>query len=206
MEEKNVEKVNEEVLEDKEKVTEETEAASKKAEEAKTEDGSDKKNRKNKKDKIKELEEVTVKLKEQYDKKTEELNDRLLRTTAEYENYRRRTEKEKIEASGRGKIAAIEKILPVLDTLQLAANAECENENYKKGVLMTAEMFRKALADMGIEEIEAEGKSFDPNLHAAIAQDEAKDGVESGTVTRVLVKGYKLDSKIIRYAQVAVAK
>ena len=206
MEEKNVEKVNEEVLEDKEKVTEETEAASKKAEEAKTEDGSEKKNRKNKKDKIKELEEVTVKLKEQYDKKTEELNDRLLRTTAEYENYRRRTEKEKIEASGRGKIAAIEKMLPVLDTLQLAANAECENENYKKGVLMTAEMFRKALADMGIEEIEAEGKPFDPNLHAAIAQDEAKDGVESGTVTRVLVKGYKLDSKIIRYAQVAVAK
>ena len=206
MEEKNVEKVNEEVLEDKEKVTEETEAASKKAEEAKTEDGSEKKNRKNKKDKIKELEEVTVKLKEQYDKKIEELNDRLLRTTAEYENYRRRTEKEKIEASGRGKMAAIEKILPVLDTLQLAANAECENENYKKGVLMTAEMFRKALADMGIEEIEAEGKPFDPNLHAAIAQDEAKDGVESGTVTRVLVKGYKLDSKIIRYAQVAVAK
>ena len=206
MEEKNVEKVNEEVLEDKEKATEETEAASKKAEEAKTEDSSDKKNRKNKKDKIKELEEITVKLKEQYDKKTEELNDRLLRTTAEYENYRRRTEKEKIEASGRGKIAAIEKILPVLDTLQLAANAECENENYKKGVLMTAEMFRKALADMGIEEIEAEGKPFDPNLHAAIAQDEAKDGVESGTVTRVLVKGYKLDSKIIRYAQVAVAK
>ena len=206
MEEKNVEKVNEEVLEDKETVAEKAETASKEAGEAKTEDGSEKKNRKNKKDKIKELEEVTVKLKEQYDKKTEELNDRLLRTAAEYENYRRRTEKEKIEASGRGKIAAIEKILPVLDTLQLAANAECENENYKKGVLMTAEMFRKALADMGIEEIEAEGKPFDPNLHAAIAQDEAKDGVESGTVTRVLVKGYKLDSKIIRYAQVAVAK
>ena len=70
---------------------------------------------------------------------------------------------------------------------------------------MTAEMFRKALADMGVEEIEALGKPFDPNLHAAIAQDEAGEGVESGTVTRVLVKGYRLDSKIIRYAQVAVA-
>ncbi len=198
MEEKNVEQINEEVLEEKDKVSEETE-------EVKSEDSPERKSRKNKKDKIKELEEVIEKLQEQYKKKSDELNDRLLRTTAEYENYRRRTEKEKIEASGRGKMAAIEKILPVLDTLQLAANAECENENYKKGVLMTAEMFRKALADMGVEEIEALGKPFDPNLHAAIAQDEAGEGVESGTVTRVLVKGYRLDSKIIRYAQVAVA-
>ncbi|MBR2672314.1 MAG: nucleotide exchange factor GrpE [Oscillospiraceae bacterium] len=198
MEEKNVEQINEEVLEEKDKTSEETE-------EVRSEDSPEKKSRKNKKDKIKELEEVIGKLEEQYKKKSDELNDRLLRTTAEYENYRRRTEKEKIEASGRGKMAAIEKILPVLDTLQLAANAECENENYKKGVLMTAEMFRKALADMGVEEIEALGKPFDPNLHAAIAQDEAGEGVESGTVTRVLVKGYRLDSKIIRYAQVAVA-
>ncbi|MBR2807280.1 MAG: nucleotide exchange factor GrpE [Oscillospiraceae bacterium] len=198
MEEKNVEQINEEVLEEKDKASEGTE-------EAGSEESPERKSRKNKKDKIKELEEVIGKLQEQYKKKSDELNDRLLRTTAEYENYRRRTEKEKIEASGRGKMAAIEKILPVLDTLQLAANAECENENYKKGVLMTAEMFRKALADMGVEEIEALGKPFDPNLHAAIAQDEAGEGVESGTVTRVLVKGYRLDSKIIRYAQVAVA-
>ena len=198
MEEKNVEQINKEVLEEKDKASEGTE-------EAGSEESPERKSRKNKKDKIKELEEVIGKLQEQYKKKSDELNDRLLRTTAEYENYRRRTEKEKIEASGRGKMAAIEKILPVLDTLQLAANAECENENYKKGVLMTAEMFRKALADMGVEEIEALGKPFDPNLHAAIAQDEAGEGVESGTVTRVLVKGYRLDSKIIRYAQVAVA-
>ena len=198
MEEKNVEQINKEVLEEKDKASEGTE-------EAGSEESPERKSRKNKKDKSKELEEVIGKLQEQYKKKSDELNDRLLRTTAEYENYRRRTEKEKIEASGRGKMAAIEKILPVLDTLQLAANAECENENYKKGVLMTAEMFRKALADMGVEEIEALGKPFDPNLHAAIAQDEAGEGVESGTVTRVLVKGYRLDSKIIRYAQVAVA-
>ena len=198
MKEKNVEQINEEVLEEKDKASEGTE-------EAGSEESPERKSRKNKKDKIKELEEVIGKLQEQYKKKSDELNDRLLRTTAEYENYRRRTEKEKIEASGRGKMAAIEKILPVLDTLQLAANAECENVNYKKGVLMTAEMFRKALADMGVEEIEALGKPFDPNLHAAIAQDEAGEGVESGTVTRVLVKGYRLDSKIIRYAQVAVA-
>ena len=123
MEEKNVEQINEEVLEEKDKASEGTE-------EAGSEESPERKSRKNKKDKIKELEEVIGKLQEQYKKKSDELNDRLLRTTAEYENYRRRTEKEKIEASGRGKMAAIEKILPVLDTLQLAANAECENENY----------------------------------------------------------------------------
>jgi molecular chaperone GrpE len=158
-----------------------------------------------KEDRLKDLEDTIAKLKEQYEKKEAELKDKFLRTAAEYDNYRKRTEKEKTEAYGRGMAAAIEKMLPVLDTLELAASADCENANYKKGVEMTVGMFKKALSDMGVTEIDALGKKFDPNLHSAIAQDDV-EGTEEGTVTRVLQKGYKYEDRVIRYAQVAVQK
>ncbi len=134
-----------------------------------------------------------------------ELKDRLLRSAAEFDNYRKRTEKEKQSSVAFGMNGAVEKMLPVLDSLEMAANAECKDEEYKKGVLLTVNLFTGALKAMGVEEIEAEGKEFNPVYHNAVAREQSEDK-ESGTVIRVLQKGYKAGEKVIRHAMVSVAK
>ncbi len=133
-----------------------------------------------------------------------ELKDRLLRKAAEFDNYRKRTEKEKTAASGNGIAAAVEKFLPVLDNLERAAEAETADEAYKKGVLMTVIQFRNALDILGVKEIEAQGLPFDPNYHTAIAQVPSES--ESGTVVSVMQKGYMLGDRVIRPSMVSVAE
>lgn len=148
-------------------------------------------------------------VKEQLEKAAKELadaKDTLLRTAAEYDNFRKRSAKEKDAAFGNGVSFAVEKLLGVLDTLALAANAQTEDESYKKGVLMTLDKANAAFSAMGIEEIEAQDKPFDPELHAAVIQQQAPEGVESGTVVQVLQKGYTYNGKVIRHAAVAVAE
>ena len=88
----------------------------------------------------------------------------------------------------------------------LAANAECTDENYKKGVVMTLDKAEKALKTLNITEIESMGKPFDPNFMNAVQQVPAEDGQESGTVVRVFQKGYMIGDKIIRHATVVVAE
>ncbi len=134
----------------------------------------------------------------------EQTKDRLLRTAAEYDNYRKRTEREKAAAVTLGEALVLEKLLPALDTLEMAAGAECADAEYKKGVEMTAEVFKKSLGDIGVTEIEAEGRMFDPALHNAVSREESE--LESGAVTKVLQKGYKLGERVIRHAIVAVAE
>ena len=97
-------------------------------------------------------------------------------------------------------------IIPILDTLDMAANAPTTDENYKKGVVMTLDKAAKALEALHVEEIEALGKPFDPNFMNAVQQIPAPDGQESGTVVTVFQKGYKLGDKIIRHATVVVAE
>ncbi len=148
------------------------------------------------------------KLKVEADKVKDELNafkDRLLRTAAEYDNYRKRTDREKAASVGLGVANAVDKLLPVLDTLELAAEAETADEQYKKGVTMTLNMFRDALASLGVEQIEDAGCAFDPNLHMAVARD-ANTEAESGTVVNVLRKGYKIGDRVIRPSMVSVAE
>ena len=148
-------------------------------------------------------------VKEQLEKAAKELADAketLLRTAAEYDNFRKRSAKEKDAAFGNGVSFAVEKLLGVLDTLALAANAQTEDESYKKGVLMTLDKANAAFSAMGIEKIEAQDKPFDPELHAAVMQQQAPEGVESGTVVQVLQKGYTYNGKVIRHAAVAVAE
>ena len=148
-------------------------------------------------------------VKEQMEKAAKELaeaKDTLLRTAAEYDNFRKRSAKEKDAAFGNGVSFAVEKLLGVLDTLALAANAQTADESYKKGVLMTLEKANAAFTAMGVEEIEAQDKPFDPELHAAVMQQAAPEGVESGTVVQVLQKGYTYNGKVIRHAAVAVAQ
>ena len=114
---------------------------------------------------------------EQLEKKLAESKDALLRTAAEYENFRKRSAREHDAAFDGGVSFSVTALLPVLDTLELAANAETADESYKKGVLMTLEQCRTAFEKMGVKEIEALGKPFDPELHAAVMQQDRKSVV-----------------------------
>lgn len=143
---------------------------------------------------------------EQLEKQLAETKDALLRTAAEYDNFRKRSVREHDAAFGNGVSHAVNLLLPVLDTLSYAAAAPTEDETYKKGVLMTMEKADAAFAAMGVTEIEAAGKPFDPELATAVMQREAPEGVESGTVLEVLQKGYLLGGKVIRHATVVVAE
>ena len=138
------------------------------------------------------------------DTKAAEARDQLLRTAAEYENFRKRSQKEYEGAYTGGLGQAVLELLPVLDALSAAANADTVDEEYKKGVLMTLSTAQDIFTKLGVQEIEALGKPFDPALHNAVMREEA-DGAESGTVTRVMQKGYTQNEKVIRYAMVAVA-
>ena len=135
-----------------------------------------------------------------------EAKDRLLRTAAEYENFRKRSAREADQKFGDGVSHAVNQILGILDTLDMAANAPCADENYKKGVCMTLDKAEQALAKLNISEIEALGKEFDPNTMNAVQQVPAQDGQESGVVANVFQKGYMLGDKIIRHATVVVTE
>ena len=141
---------------------------------------------------------------EKLGKELAETKNLLLRTAAEFDNFRKRTEREKQTSIQFGMVSVLEKILPVLDTLELAESTECKDPEYKKGVEMTLKAFKSALDDLGIEEIEAENAPFDPNFHAAVANDDSGEH-EPGTVAKVLKKGYKIGDRVIRYSIVSVA-
>ena len=140
------------------------------------------------------------------EKQLAQTKDTLLRTAAEYDNFRKRSQKERDAAFGNGVSFAVEKLLGVIDTLELAANAQTADEAYKKGVLMTLDKAKAALKALNVEEIEAEGLPFDPQCHAAVMQQPAPEGVESGTILAVMQRGYRRDGKVIRHAAVTVAE
>ncbi len=140
------------------------------------------------------------------EKKNTELKDQLLRTAAEYDNYRKRSQREADQKFNDGISHAVTQILGILDTLDMAANAACSDENYKKGVMMTLDKAAKALENLHITEIEALSKPFDPNFMNAVQQVPPAEGQESGTVVQVFQKGYKIGDKIIRHATVVVAE
>lgn len=130
--------------------------------------------------------------------------DLFLRTAAEYDNYRKRTTKEREAAFGNGVAHAVEKLLPVIDTLEMAAAAATADENYKKGVTMTLTKAYAVLKDLGVEEIPAQDVPFDPNVHSAMMQ-QPTEGVEAGIVVQVFQKGYTLNGRVIRHAMVVVS-
>ena len=140
------------------------------------------------------------------EKKAAELKDRLLRTAAEYDNFRKRSAREQDASFNNGVGFAVSQILNILDTLEMAAAAPTSDENYKKGVTLTLDTAAAALAALKVEEIPAQGQPFDPNLHAAVQQGPAGEGVESGTVVQVFQKGYRLGDRVIRHAAVVVAE
>ena len=131
-------------------------------------------------------------------------HDAHLRLAAEYDNYRKRTAKEKEQSYTNGKCDAVEKLLPVYDNLERALNQPTEDAAYKKGVEMTMNELVKILTALGVEIFGNAGDAFDPNIHNAVMHTE-DDSVAENTITQVFQKGFKLGEKIVRFAMVQVA-
>ena len=142
------------------------------------------------------------------DKVAEELSavkEQLVRTMAEYDNFRKRSQREKDALRADIIVNVTSKFLPVMDNLERALNADCTDENYKSGVQMIYDSFMETLKNLGVEEIESDGADFSPNLHQAVQKIQSET-VESGKVAQTFAKGYKIGDKVIRFAVVAVAE
>lgn len=129
--------------------------------------------------------------------------DKYLRLFAEYDNYRKRTSKEKMESYGDATAKTISEILPIIDNFERAIEVPCSDENYQKGIEMIFSQLMDIIKKIGVQEIEALNKPFDPNLHNAIKQVENEE-LESNIVCEVFQKGYKLGDRVIRHAMVSV--
>ena len=130
--------------------------------------------------------------------------DAHLRVAAEFDNFRKRTIKEKEASYGNGKADAVEKLLPVYDNLERALNQPTEDEAFKKGVEMTMTQLVGIFSGLGVEIFGNVGDEFDPNFHNAVMHTEDENFGEN-TICQVFQKGFKLGEKIIRFAMVQVA-
>jgi len=131
--------------------------------------------------------------------------DRFLRTAAEYDNYRKRTEREKSMLYLDATAATVAEFLPVADNLERAlAQPDCSVEDLRKGVEMVLTQMQNALKKLGVTEMGAEGEPFNPDLHNAVSHIE-DENVGENTITQVFQKGYKIEDRVIRHAMVQVA-
>ena len=131
------------------------------------------------------------------------LTDQYQRMLAEYANYKRRTEQEKLQIGLFTKAELLTELLVSIDNMEKAIAAP-DGADYKTGVDMVLRQFMDTLGKMGLEPVGVEGEPFDPNVHNAVMREDA-DGVEEETVTAVFQKGYKLGDKVLRPAMVKVA-
>ncbi|SFU72419.1 MULTISPECIES: nucleotide exchange factor GrpE [Butyrivibrio] len=199
-----IEELEEEAKEKKEEAAkEEAEAEDKEAseennEETSEEETDDKKkglfNKKEKKDPLKE--------------KIDELNDRLIRQVAEFDNFRKRTDKEKAQMFEQGQGSILEKLLPVIDNFERGLQAVPEDEKdgaFADGMNKIYKQLMKQMEDLGVTPIEAVGKEFDPNFHNAVMQVESEE-YESGIVAQELQKGYMFHDTVLRHSMVGVTQ
>lgn len=145
---------------------------------------------------------------EAYETKIAELEDRVKRQMAEFENYRKRTEKEKAAMFEMGAKSVVEKILPIVDNFErgLAAVPEADKEGaFASGMNLIYKQMMTELEGLGVKPIEAVGKEFDPNLHNAVMQVES-DEYEEGIVAQELLKGYMYRESVVRHSMVAVTQ
>ena len=131
-------------------------------------------------------------------------HDAHLRLAAEYDNFRKRTAKEKELSYANGKSDAVEKLLPVYDNLERALNQPCEDAAYKKGVEMTMNELVKIFTALGVEIFGQVGDTFDPTIHNAVMHTE-DESLGENIISQVFQKGFKLGDKIVRFAMVQVA-
>ena len=134
----------------------------------------------------------------------EETTDRLKRIMAEFENYKKRSGKEREMLYNSLLADIVSSFLPVIDNLEKAAEAKTEDENYKQGLELVLKQFKDVLTKFGVEEIKTVGETFDPEVHEAVSsiQDETKREKE---IIQEFRKGYKIKTKVIRHAMVVVA-
>jgi molecular chaperone GrpE len=132
----------------------------------------------------------------------EKLNDRLLRCMAEYDNYRKRTAREYTLLEGEIAAKVITEFLPSLDNLERALQADCADENYKKGIQMIYDGMLGVLERLGVNQIGTDSE-FNPAEHQAV-QKVSDDNFNSGEITQTFQKGYKIGERVIRFAMVAV--
>ena len=130
--------------------------------------------------------------------------DAHLRVAAEFDNFRKRTVKEKEASYGNGKADAVAKILPIYDNLERALNQPTEDAAYKKGVEMTMNELLKIFGTLGVEVFGNPGDVFDPNLHNAVMHIENEE-LEENSISAVFQKGFKIGDKVVRFAMVQVA-
>lgn len=150
-----------------------------------------------------EAEEITED--EDSDEKLAQMEEQYVRLFAEFDNFRKRTAKEKLETYNDATAKCVEQLLPVVDNFERAIDAPCTDEQYKNGMMMIFTQLKNQLDKLGVEEIEALGAEFNPNIHQAIKQAEANEEFPENTVCEVFQKGYKLKERLIRPAMVAVA-
>ena len=136
--------------------------------------------------------------------------ERLLRTTADFDNFKKRAAREKQDAIRYANEGLLEKLVPVLDNFDAALSAAQTSsadgaQSLQTGVAMIFQQLKKVLTESGLEEVDATGQAFDPNLHEAVSQQESND-VPEGNVLQQLRKGYKLRDRLLRPATVVVAK
>ena len=131
-------------------------------------------------------------------------HDAHLRLAADYDNFRKRSQKEKEQLYTMGKSDAVEKLLPVYDNLERALNQPTEDAAYKKGVEMTMTQLVGILNGLGVEIFGEAGETFDPNLHNAVMHID-DENLGENTISQVFQKGFKLGEKIVRFAMVQVA-
>ena len=187
------EEMMEEVLEDLEK-----DAAEKQAEESEAEDGQEAP--------ADEKKGFFKKKKDKKDEQIEELNDKLKRQMAEFDNFRKRTEKEKTQMYDMGAKSIIEKILPVIDNFERGLAAVPEEQREDAFVVGMDKVYRQMLTELdasGVKPIEAVGQEFDPNFHNAVMQVESEE-YDSGVVAQELQKGYMYKDSVVRHSMVAV--
>ena len=130
--------------------------------------------------------------------------DAHLRVAAEFDNFRKRTVKEKEASYGNGKADAVAKMLPIYDNLERALNQETSDAAYKKGVEMTMNELTKIFTSLGVEIFGNVGDEFDPNLHNAVMHIDSEDFSEN-VIAQVFQKGFKIGEKVVRFAMVQVA-
>ena len=173
-------------------------AAEEKAEELKPE--AEKNEKEHRKDKKPKKESETEKLKAELEKK----NDLLLRTAAEFDNYKKRTEREKTGIAEYARAGIIKQLLPIIDNIERAAAADKESPDYLKGIEMIIKQFEALSEKLQIDEIAKPGDAFDPTLHEAVMHIEDEELGEN-VIAEVLQKGYKTGDTVIRPAMVKVA-
>jgi molecular chaperone GrpE len=142
--------------------------------------------------------------------KADESWERLLRTTADFDNFKKRAARERTEAILFANVSLIQKLLPVMDSFEmaLAATQTAKDEksaSLQAGIAMVQSQLKSILAETGLEEIDAAGKVFDPAQHEAVSQQETNE-VPEGQVVQQLRKGYKIKERLLRPASVVVAK